>query len=211
MSHRVTTFCLVLAAVLCCSCSPIKGYSGPDLPKEQLAIVYLKYDDDEVALERATSNGTEFGWRGISLLPGKVDVQLSLGVKDEPFNCQRCYEFDDSGYRNCLDDYYKHRDDDSKHYRQCYREDYTQVREKCDQRVYDANCNVAFSAAANAEYVVNMIKRGTEGGVTVAQKNNPTPVGYGECSTFRDRVEKTDEYLGSGSSYSPWGLPPCGW
>jgi hypothetical protein len=205
------TIAFLLGVVLCSvsGCTPTKGYSGPELPPEQVATVYLEFDSDEIEVSRATSNGVEFGSAGITLLPGEVGVEIAGAAKETPRDCERCYRVDEYGYRNCLDEYYKHRYDDKKSPRECSWDDFTEIREECKQDLHDVTCEIVFESTAGAQYNIHMVRSAEAASLTAVQRKSAAPLGYGKCTKYRDRVGEIDRYVGSGSYTSSYGARPC--
>ncbi len=75
---RVVKLLSIIAPLLfLASCSPSKGYLGPTLPPEELAIVYYGACDNGSTIGKASSEGVEFDSSGIALLPGKRMIYVS--------------------------------------------------------------------------------------------------------------------------------------
>lgn len=190
------------------ACSPVKGYSGPELPPEQIATIYLDYDSDDFELSRATSNGIQFASQGITLLPGEIGIEVSGAAKGTPRNCERCYKSDEYSYRKCLEEYYADREKGKKH-STCDWDDYTEIREECDQDYYDSTCQISFRTDAGAAYDVHVYRSGNGTALTAARRGGAEPLGYGQCTTYREHVEPMDRYVGSGRYTSGYGARPC--
>lgn len=190
------------------SCSPTQAYSGPRLPDDQVAIVYLQYDSDDIDLQRATTNGVEFGYSGVSVLPGKAYIEVSAGAKEPPRNCQRCIVEDSYAYSQCQDDYYSKRDS-GKSVSYCRWEDYTDVRERCEQEIHDASCEINFNVRAGQKYDLRIIPAYGDVSLSAAERGAASSSSNAKCSTFRSRTEPTDSYIGSGRYTSIYGLSHC--
>ena len=202
MTRNRFNILIALFFVLLPACSPVKGYSGPELPDNLVSFVGLSYDSDDIEVPRATAKGIEFGSNGINLLPGKQQLDLSVKVKEPPFNCVAYPTMDRSSYESCLEDYYKDlRDKDRKSSpRRCDCYDYLTVRERCDRRVHDGTCQIDFDSTAGNRYEIRISNVGQEAAVDVHQTGNYRSVGDGKCNTSGGHTETEDSYVGTGES-----------
>ena len=85
----------VLGALV--ACSPIRGYSGLERPKEEVALVTVASDH----INRAVTDGREFGTSGISLLPGSHRFELSSSHGEQPYGCRPYTIVDTYGFDRC--------------------------------------------------------------------------------------------------------------
>jgi len=85
------------------SCSPIKGYPGPELPEDKIARVNYKTCDEVVNLLRASTEGIEFGSMGITLLPGEKVFDVSVEIGGRPYDCIPQTVIDEAALNRCND------------------------------------------------------------------------------------------------------------
>ena len=184
------------------ACTPVKGYSGPDLPDNMVSFVGLSYDSDDVDVSRATANGIEFSSSGINLLPGHQQMDLSVKAKEPPYNCNAYPDMNRSGYESCLEDYYSDLRKGKKNLTRCDCYDYLTVRQRCDRRVHDNNCQVDFNSVAGARYDIQVRSYQSRGEASVraVQTGNGYSSTDGRCSSFGSHTESEDEYVGTGES-----------
>src|SRR5262249_10565369 len=72
----------VLGALV--ACKPIQGYPGLERPKEEVALVTIASNH----INRAVTDGREFGASGIRLLPGSHRFELSASHGEPPYACR---------------------------------------------------------------------------------------------------------------------------
>lgn len=144
---------LLICLFLLNSCSPTKGYVGPDLPETELAIVY--FDDCNSGLNkvRANSEGIEFDSNGISLLPGKHNFDSFIEYPQRPYDCIPQTNFDQSGYDSCL----RRRQEalskpNSKYVPTCYISDYQKTVYLCLQSFRQYVCALSESLSKGQKY-----------------------------------------------------------
>ena len=145
-----------VAIGLLCGCSPMKGYEGPELPEEKVAIVYPANQNFDRQITRATVNGIEVPERGISLLPGENDFQVSAAMGSRPHNCRPYEEFDSYGYESCLNDRESDLEKGEKYPRSCYSGDYNKQKERCSRDYSDFLCQIHLSLAAGKRYELDV-------------------------------------------------------
>lgn len=85
------------------SCSPIQGYTGPELPKDKIARVNYRSCDNVVNLLRASTEGIEFGSMGITLLPGEKVFDASVEIGGRPYDCIPQTVIDEAALNRCND------------------------------------------------------------------------------------------------------------
>src|SRR5262245_64581270 len=66
------------------ACTPIQGYPGLERPKEEVALVTIASNH----INRAVTDGREFGASGIRLLPGSHHFELSASHGEPPYACR---------------------------------------------------------------------------------------------------------------------------
>jgi hypothetical protein len=76
----------ISTATLCMGCSPIKGYPGPERPKEELVTIFTKSSDGTV-FKLAEVDGVSFLRSGIQLLPGSSPIRIRYSARGEGQNC----------------------------------------------------------------------------------------------------------------------------
>jgi hypothetical protein len=92
--------CLSLTA-----CSPIKGYEGPELPREQTTLIKVSSSNCERCRTEDASIGPQsIGSRGVLLLPGKYELKAKVLTYGEPYDCVTESYIDDSIYNSCIRD-----------------------------------------------------------------------------------------------------------
>src|SRR5262245_61478850 len=72
----------VLGALV--ACKPIQGYPGLERPKEEVALVTIASNH----INRAVTDGREFGASGIRVLPGSRRFELSASHVEPPYACR---------------------------------------------------------------------------------------------------------------------------
>ena len=200
MLRRPTLFlatATALAGFFTASCSPVKGYSGPDLPDTQLALIGYRFNSDEVDIDRATANQIEFFSSGIKLLPGHADLSLRIQTKEPPVNCVEYPNFDSYGYNDCRDDARKASEKgDTPKSCDCF--DYLSIHQRCSQTVHDANCSATAALSQGRRYRLQVYKSSAGAGVTIEEEGAPKPVGYGSCQMLGTSERTIENSLGSG-------------
>ena len=146
----------LLALLFLASCSPIKGYPGPELPPEALSIVYLDSCDSSVSVQRSTSEGVEFRSSGVSLLPGARSFDLALEVGDQPFDCVPEQRVDEYAYRSCLEERarqrYEKKDKRNYYVRDCYISEFTETVYHCLRKYHQSICGMEATLLKGKEY-----------------------------------------------------------
>lgn len=200
-SYLISLLAISLCSLTLSSCSPVKGYVGPDLPENQVSAIFLNYESDSAEINQAGIEGTAFGGSGIHVLPGKHVFDLDITVKERPDNCYSYPKFDDYGYEQCL----KKKDD-----RDCYCYDYMEIYQRCYQQVRDGNCSGKFQTKAGYQYDIRTTKHGQSANVSVYERGGRGEVGHGQCEMGSWRTETNDEYMGKGkSTANAYGIHRC--
>lgn len=134
------------------SCAPTRGYVGPELPKEQVAVVSLDADQ----IKSATADGLAFDSSGISLLPGDHRFQFVGSQGDNPYNCRPYSRVDSYGFERCQ----KEREDDirnrKKDPRECQLSQYTKHRQTCLRNYRDVSCETTLTLQPGREYELGL-------------------------------------------------------
>ena len=159
------------------ACSPVKGYLGPERPKEELSLVYYDSCDSGINLVKASSEGVEFKGSGIELLPGKRVLDVSVERPMQPYNCIPETTFDDYGYRNCIDRRNQAlAKNNNKYVPDCYATDFTTTVYWCDQEFQSFLCTNAHELVKGWGYNVCVYQQGMAVFFKVSYKDNTGPI-----------------------------------
>ena len=136
----------VLGALV--ACTPIRGYPGLERPKEEVALVTVASGH----INRAVTDGREFGAAGISLLPGNHRFELSASHGAQPYNCRPYTVIDTYGFDRCQ----KERNADirkgKKDPRDCLLSTYTRHRKTCLRDYRDSACEITLALLPGIAY-----------------------------------------------------------
>jgi hypothetical protein len=136
----------VLGALV--ACTPIRGYPGLERPKEEVALVTLASNH----INRAVTDGREFGASGIRLLPGSHHFELSASHGEPPYGCRPYTVVDTYGFDRCQKereaDIRKHKKDP----KECLLSTYTKHHKTCLRDYRDATCEIILSLLPGKEY-----------------------------------------------------------
>ena len=136
----------VLGALV--ACTPVRGYPGLERPKEEVALVTAASN----YINRAVTDGGEFGASGISLLPGSHRFELSASHGEQPYGCRPYTIVDTYGFDRCQ----KEREADirkgKKDPKECLLSTYTQHRKTCLRDYRDSACEITLSLIPGKEY-----------------------------------------------------------
>jgi len=144
------TLALLVGAVLgaLMACTPTQGYPGLARPKEEVALVTIASSH----INRAVTNGREFGAAGIRLLPGSHRFELSASHGEPPYGCRPYTVVDTYGFDRCQ----KAREADirkgKKDPKECLLSTYTKHRTTCLRNYRDAACEITLSLLPGKEY-----------------------------------------------------------
>ena len=156
MRERERDLCLLPALALLVggmlgalvACKPIQGYSGLERPKEEVALVTIASNH----INRAVTDGREFGASGIRLLPGSHHFELSASHGEEPYACRPYTIVDTYGFDRCQ----KEREADihkgKKDPKECLLSTYTKHRKTCLRDYRDSACEITLSLLPGKEY-----------------------------------------------------------
>lgn len=182
-------------------CHPVKGYPGPELPENQISLINLAYDSQWVTVNEAGLDGLEFGFSGITVLPGNHFFQLNVSVKDPPHSCYAYPQMNRYGYNKCLK---KHGPAG------CNCWDYLSVYQRCFRQVYDGICEGKLTTNAGAKYSINVYKRANQAEAQATQQTPYVEVGQANCRMHGSRIQEDNSYVGSGiSSAYRYGIYGC--
>ena len=135
----------VLGALV--ACKPIQGYPGLERPKEEVALVTIASNH----INRAVTDGREFGASGIRLLPGSHRFELSASHGEPPYGCRPYTIVDTYGFDRCQ----KEREADfrkgKKDPKECLLSTYTQHRKTCLRDYRDSACEIILSLLPGKE------------------------------------------------------------
>src|SRR5215813_670242 len=136
----------VLGALV--ACKPIQGYPGLERPKEEVALVTIASNH----INRAVTDGREFGASGIRLLPGSHRFELSASHGEPPYACRPYTIIDTYGFDKCQ----KEREADihkrKKDPKECLLSTYTQHRQTCLRDYRDSACEITLALLPGREY-----------------------------------------------------------
>jgi hypothetical protein len=136
----------VLGALV--ACTPIKGYPGLERPKEEVALVTIASNH----INRAVTDGREFGASGIRLLPGHHRFELSASHSAPPYGCRPYTIVDTYGFDRCQ----KGREADirkgKKDPKECLLSTYTKHRQTCLRDYRDSACEITLALLPGKEY-----------------------------------------------------------
>ena len=169
-----------------CGCTPSKGYVGPDLPKDKIALIETSADSG-VALSSESIDGIDLGFGGIEVLPGDHEFYSEVAVSEEPRNCQTYSEFDWSGYRNC-----------QKKNRNCDCFDYLHISEQCEQTVHTGTCRGNLEAQAGRRYTAAVELDGIKPRLNFREEGSTRAQSRGECRKDSSHTENISRSVGSG-------------
>ena len=175
-----------IAALVLSSCTPSKGYVGPDLPKDKIALVETSAAAG-VSLSAESIDGIDLGFGGIEVLPGDHEFYSEVAVSEEPRNCQAYSEFDWSGYRNC-----------QKKNRNCDCFDYLHISEQCEQTVHTGTCRGTIETQAGRRYTAAVELDGIKPRLNFREEGSTSRQSKGECRKDSSHTENISRSVGSG-------------
>ncbi|MBL7662962.1 hypothetical protein JNK13_09450 [bacterium] len=198
ISDFITVFRLIVLAGTLLSisaCTPVKGYEGPELPEEQIALVKTKYEGgDAVDFYQRAVDGIAFKNSGIQVLPGKHSFKLSIDVNEEPYDCEGYGKLDYYSYQSCQQKYYQDKGPPC----DCY--DYLSIYKKCWYRAHGGSCQGTFHTRAGQKYEIIVNGVADTANVMVKEVGNYEPAGDGDCNVGAGRTESREDYQGTGRS-----------
>ncbi len=153
---------IILTLFILSSCSPKKGYLGPERPPEELSVVYYESCDAGINLVKASCEGVEFAGSGIELLPGKRIVDATIERPMRPFNCIPETRFDQYGYSSCLDRRNNAITNGDKYIPDCYQHEYTTTVYWCDQEFQAFLCSISNELVKQVKYNTCCYQQGME-------------------------------------------------
>jgi hypothetical protein len=136
----------VLGALV--ACKPIQGYPGLERPKEEVALVTVASNH----INRAVTDGREFGASGIRLLPGSHRFELAASHGEPPYACRPYTIIDTYGFDRCQKEHDADIRKGKKDPKECFLSTYTQHRKTCLRDYRDSACEIALSLLPGKEY-----------------------------------------------------------
>jgi hypothetical protein len=206
---RIVKIALVVAVGgILSSCSPVKGYSGPDLPETKIShIRYVTPASDEVSVEAARTGPYTFTGAGINVLPGNHRIDLDLQVKAYApgYNCRYEHSFNNYGYQSCL------KESEKKNYTQsCDCFDYLSIYKVCQVEVSRGSCAGEIISKAGGKYTIEVRKDGMRGAAYCLSCGLGGPVTF-TCGDFYSSFVEERDYIGTGRSNAhSAGIYSCG-
>jgi len=167
---------LLLSLLALASCAPTKGYDGPELPKEQLALVKTSDSSDKKFLN-STAAGKPFGANGVLLLPGKQQFELKVSVEGDGKACEKSEHLNQPQYQSCLEDQRKARERNALVIPTCNIDNYLTTKETCLVPWNDYACTAESSLKAGAEYELRISAGSSLSDVKVSLDLEKTPTG----------------------------------
>jgi hypothetical protein len=174
----------VLGALV--ACTPVRGYPGLERPKEEVALVTVASGH----INRAVTDGREFGAAGISLLPGNHRFELSASHGERPYDCRPYTIVDTYGFDRCQKERQADIRKGKKDPRDCWLSTYTQHRKTCLRDYRDAACEVTLALLPGRTYELEVPPPVSEPPIVVASLVsgsffNKERVGLGISGTCR--------------------------
>src|SRR5919197_5993492 len=136
----------VLGALV--ACTPIRGYPGLERPKEEVALVTVASNH----INRAVTDGREFGASGIRLLPGSHRFELSASHGEPPYACRPYTIVDTYGFDRCQKEHDADLRKGKKDPKECLLSTYTKHRKTCLRDYRDSACEITLSLLPGKEY-----------------------------------------------------------
>ncbi len=181
----------------------MKGYPGPELPAELVALVKYDTRGSDMDIEHAVINGIPFRSSGITVLAGQQSYELQVELNGEVGQCDAYANFDSSGFHKCQK---------KESYCDCY--SYLTVYDRCQKRVREATCRGTLETAIGRTYIVMAEGDWNDLNTVVGEVGKSFENRKSACVMGGEHFEETNDYLGSGSSYSyrldGW-EDPCRW
>ena len=143
-------FALLVSGVLgaLVACKPIQGYPGLARPNEEVALVSVASNH----INRAVTDGREFGASGIRLLPGSHRFELSASHGEQPYGCRPYTVVDTYGFDRCQKERTADIRKGKKDPKECLLSTYTQHRRTCLRDYRDSACAITLSLLPGKEY-----------------------------------------------------------
>ena len=192
---------ITLSLLIACNlsgCTPAKGYVGPDLPKDKIALIETSTDSG-VSLSAESVDGIDLGFGGIEVLPGDHEFYSEVAVSEEPRNCQAYSQFDWSGYRSC-----------QKKNRYCDCFDYLHISEQCEQTVHTGTCRGTIETQAGRRYTAAVELDGIKPRLNFREEGSSRRDSSGECRKAGSHTEDITRSVGSGRyDASQYGIYRC--
>ena len=190
--RQILAMLLGSLALLSSGCSPTKGYAGPELPPTQVSLITRDYDSETVDLNVSKVDGYDFGYAGISVLPGDHLFDLQITAKEPPKFCRPFAEFNDYSWKDCLKD-------ERKGKRSCDCYEYITVKESCVQVKHDGSCRGEGKTVAGRKYDVQISSDGRDARATITEQGSSRPSGELRCVLSNEYDSELTRDIGTGS------------
>lgn len=205
--RSIVLACLLTTAIIS-SCSPTKGYTGPDLPENKVSLIsYTEDGSGKVTVNTGRVGNYSFSSSGINVLPGEHRVELDIRVKGYPqtYTCRPEPSFDSYGYKECNKK--RVRNDN---YTPCDCFDYLTIYSACQVEVADGMCSGDLMTLPGGKYTVNVRKLGMAAEASCLSCGLGGPVTF-TCSQFNSSFdeERTSQGTGRSTAYAA-GIYNCG-
>ena len=174
------------------SCSPVKGYLGPDLPKEQLAIIYYQECGSRISKIRASAEGVEFGSSGVSLIPGKHGLDSFVDLLGLPYDCVPQTVFDQYGYQSCLNRRFQAQQKNNRYLPNCYVGDYQKTTYSCNQLFKQYLCSSSVTVESNKEYDYCVYQVAGFVRAKISERNSTQAFEEVECTYSSEEVRRVE-------------------
>lgn len=187
--------------IILSACDPIRGYPGPELPPEQVALVKLEYDSSIIEVARRAADGQDFYGPGITLLPGSHSLEVNFGRVSGPPQCRSTAQVDYYDLNKCRKD----------PKRSCICHDFVEVYQYCSTPMISYACNGFMELQANASYQVMI--RHYDLSKLVIQGPLKSADDEIRCYQGESYIKNDNRFVGRGLSaiISANARNPCGW
>lgn len=199
MLSRIIPGLLILT--VCCtlaSCGPVRGYSGPKLPDEQIALVTINGSGSSYREVTGYVVGQPFDDSGIQLLPGEHTFSVSAAFSGEPYDCRYEEDFNRWGYESCIRDRERAIEKNKSSIPYCDYDSYKTSTNTCQKDLSEYSCEIRAAVTAGSRYEIDVTQRGarraeaTFRGVSSPQ-GKTTSVNKRETCTFEGT--RTEEVI----------------
>lgn len=165
---------LIFSALSLSACGVTKGYTGPELPADQVSRIFFEgQSPTSIASQRVDAVQEGVFDRGIAVLPGSHTASLSVTVYDDE-ECRAKY---------CHETVEKDKDGNVTK-RTC------ECTQPCSQDVYASSCSSSFTSHAGGDYTVEVSAssysdpRRDRPRISVRDHKTQDWTGQGSCAPF---------------------------
>lgn len=177
----------IIACFVLAGCPATRGYSGPELPDEQIAMIRFDANPLNVSINRRVVDTIETNAWGIDMLPGYHDYLLDISAKGPYSNCLPYKTIDFSGLNKCLQ---------NNRYCDCF--EYLTVYKRCAFPLTLFTCEGDFQSRAGSRYDIE-VDNGLGGFVSrVQESESNTRLGERTCTVTGSSSGQENVYVGSG-------------